>query len=116
LTQPHSKPNSVNDYVYTFSRAQRVLKIHAGYNATTGPFPAPRNGHPVFIALVDTTTTDEFLEHVKNALVAALEALPPNALVGIITLADHVSACPALFYSFLSLAHESKPIIVRMLA
>jgi hypothetical protein len=57
-----------------------------------GPFPAPRDGHHVILFLVDVTTTGEFLDHVKLALSAALEVLPPHALVGLVTLADYVRA------------------------
>lgn len=39
---------------------------------------------PVYIALVDTMCTDEFLDCVKTALTAALDALPTCALFGLI--------------------------------
>lgn len=58
--------------------------------AVNGPFPAPRNGQPVFVALVATHGSADYIELVRNGLAAALEALPPNVLVGIITLSDTV--------------------------
>ena len=59
----------------------------------SGPFPAPKKGRPVFVALVDTSAGSEFLELVKLALAATLEALPANALVGIMTVSDCVRCC-----------------------
>lgn len=56
----------------------------------SGPFPAPRDGHHVVIFVIDVSTTEEFLEHIKLAVSAALEVLPPHALVGLISAADHV--------------------------
>ena len=56
----------------------------------SGPFPAPRDGHHVVVFVVDVSTTEEFLEHIKLAVSAALEVLPPHALVGLISAADHV--------------------------
>lgn len=42
-------------------------------------------GHPAYIALVDVSSTPEFLEVVKSALLAALEALDESAAFGLIT-------------------------------
>ena len=53
-----------------------------------GPFPIPRDGRPVFIALVDTAGSPEYVELVKTGLAAALEALPPHTMVGLITVSD----------------------------
>jgi hypothetical protein len=43
--------------------------------------------------MIDISTGPDFLELVKLAVTAAVEALPPNTLVGIITLSDCVR-CP----------------------
>ncbi|GAQ81540.1 sec23/Sec24 zinc finger family protein [Klebsormidium nitens] len=40
---------------------------------------------PVYIAAVDLSAGEDFLELVKSALLAALEALPPAALFGLVT-------------------------------
>ena len=56
----------------------------------SGPFPAPRDGHHVVIFVVDVSTTEDFLDHIKLAMSAALEVLPPHTLVGLISAADHV--------------------------
>jgi Sec23/Sec24 trunk domain len=47
----------------------------------------------VFLAVVDTSAGADFLELVKLALAATLDALPPNALVGIVTVSDSVRPC-----------------------
>lgn len=67
--------------------------LAAGYRVLTGPFPAPKRGRPVFIAVVDVSASEEFLELAKLALTAALDALTPNTLVGLITLSDTVRFC-----------------------
>ena len=73
-------------------RSAMVQCGDAGYQAMSGPFPAPKKGRPVFIALIDTAAGSDFLELVKLALAATLDALPANALVGIITVSDCVRA------------------------
>eukprot|EP00193_Tetraselmis_chui_P003922 CAMPEP_0177762252 /NCGR_PEP_ID=MMETSP0491_2-20121128/6244_1 /TAXON_ID=63592 /ORGANISM="Tetraselmis chuii, Strain PLY429" /LENGTH=846 /DNA_ID=CAMNT_0019278291 /DNA_START=238 /DNA_END=2778 /DNA_ORIENTATION=+ len=45
-------------------------------------------GRPVYVAFVDVACDEEYLELVKSALLAALEALPPVALFGVITFSD----------------------------
>lgn len=65
----------------------------------SGPFPAPRDGHHVVIFVVDVSTSEEFLEHIKLAVSAALEVLPPHTLVGLISAADHVRR-PFIFRAF----------------
>mmetsp|Transcript_35145 Transcript_35145/g.91272 ORF Transcript_35145/g.91272 Transcript_35145/m.91272 type:complete len:638 (-) Transcript_35145:739-2652(-) len=47
-------------------------------------------GRPVYLALVDVACDDDFLELAKSALLAALEALPPTALFGVVTFSDKV--------------------------
>ena len=48
------------------------------------------DARPVYVALVDTCCSEDFLELVKGALLAALEALPPVALFGLVTFSDKV--------------------------
>ena len=47
---------------------------------------------PVTLALVDAGGGEEWLELVRGALAAALEALPPGALFGLVTFGTHVRA------------------------
>lgn len=47
---------------------------------------------PVTLALVDAGGGEEWLELVRGALAAALEALPPSALFGLVTFGTHVRA------------------------
>ena len=51
---------------------------------------------PLYIALVDLTGGSDFLELVRSALLAALEALPPSALFALITFSDSVPLFPPL--------------------
>ncbi|CAI7906774.1 unnamed protein product, partial [Closterium sp. NIES-53] len=46
---------------------------------------------PVYIAMVDVSGSEEFLELVKSSLLAALEALSPAALFGLVTFGSKVS-------------------------
>ena len=48
----------------------------------------------MYVALVDLSCNEEVLELVKSALAAALEALPPAGLFGLITFSDKVSSVP----------------------
>ena len=48
---------------------------------------------PVYLALVDLCCDEEFLELVRSALLAALEALPPSAVFGLVTFSDKVGVC-----------------------
>mmetsp|Transcript_68432 Transcript_68432/g.216567 ORF Transcript_68432/g.216567 Transcript_68432/m.216567 type:complete len:252 (-) Transcript_68432:72-827(-) len=47
-------------------------------------------GRPVYVALVDLAASEDFLELVKSSLLAALEALAPSALFGLITFSHKV--------------------------
>lgn len=51
-------------------------------------------GQPIYLALVDVTCSLDFLELVKSGLLAALEALVPNALFGLVTFSSKVTAPP----------------------
>ncbi|XP_051217224.1 protein transport protein SEC23 D [Lolium perenne] len=45
---------------------------------------------PVYVAAVDLSSSEEFLELVKSALLAALEALSPGSLFGILTYSSKI--------------------------
>lgn len=45
---------------------------------------------PVYVALVDATGSEDYIELVKSALLAALEALPLSALFGLATFTNQV--------------------------
>ena len=47
---------------------------------------------PLWVALVDTTGTEEYLELVRCSLLAALEALPPCTEFGLATFSDKVTS------------------------
>ncbi len=48
-------------------------------------------GRPVYVAVVDTTCDDDFLELVRNTLLSALLAIGPHALFGLVTISSRVS-------------------------
>ncbi len=50
---------------------------------------------PVLLALVDATGGDEWIELVRSALLAALEAVPPYTLFGLCTFSNKVSRANA---------------------
>ncbi|KAK9823450.1 hypothetical protein WJX72_002854 [[Myrmecia] bisecta] len=71
---------------------------------------------PIYLALVDVACSEEFLELVKSALLAALEAIPPAALFGLVTfsrkvgLYDLQGAAPvALHVALLASSEEDAP-------
>lgn len=84
----------------------QIHQCYAGYQVLTGPFPAPKKGRPIFIAVVDVSAEAAFLELVKMAVSAAIEALPPNTLVGIITLSDCVRCLLSCLTQFKSAGFE----------
>ncbi|KAK3142681.1 hypothetical protein QOZ80_4BG0349890 [Eleusine coracana subsp. coracana] len=45
---------------------------------------------PVYVAAIDLSSSEEFLELVKSALLAALEALPPGSLFGLLTFSSKI--------------------------
>lgn len=47
---------------------------------------------PVYLGLVDLCGGEDCVEQSRSALLAALEALPPEALFGLITFSNKVSA------------------------
>lgn len=47
-------------------------------------------GQPVFVAAVDLSASEEFLELIKSALLAALEALGPGVLFGLATFSHKI--------------------------
>eukprot|EP00741_Cyanophora_paradoxa_P011664 tig00020563_g11269.t1 len=53
--------------------------------------PAPRgDSGPVFLALIDLASSEEFVEMVKSGLLAALEGMPPSSRVALIPFSDRV--------------------------
>ena len=50
------------------------------------------HGVPMYVALVDVCGGDEYLELIRSALQAALEAMPAGALFGLITFSTRVTA------------------------
>ncbi|KAL7173963.1 hypothetical protein ACSBR2_033257 [Camellia fascicularis] len=46
--------------------------------------------HPVYVAAVDLSSSEEFLELIKSALLAALEALGPGSLFGLATFSHKI--------------------------
>ncbi|KAL3689756.1 hypothetical protein R1sor_016065 [Riccia sorocarpa] len=47
-------------------------------------------GRPVFVAAVDLSASEDFLELVKSALLAALEAISPGSLFGLVTFSHKI--------------------------
>ncbi|EEE60965.1 hypothetical protein OsJ_14735 [Oryza sativa Japonica Group] len=45
---------------------------------------------PVYVAAIDLSSSEEFLELVKSALLAALEAIPPGSLFGLLTFSSKI--------------------------
>eukprot|EP00195_Chlamydomonas_chlamydogama_P017072 CAMPEP_0202896248 /NCGR_PEP_ID=MMETSP1392-20130828/5266_1 /ASSEMBLY_ACC=CAM_ASM_000868 /TAXON_ID=225041 /ORGANISM="Chlamydomonas chlamydogama, Strain SAG 11-48b" /LENGTH=777 /DNA_ID=CAMNT_0049581523 /DNA_START=303 /DNA_END=2636 /DNA_ORIENTATION=+ len=86
------------------------IPIYAGLQGICGPAP-------VYIALVDTAGEEDFIELVRSALLAALEALPPGALFGLITFSNKLglhdlrSPTPAVRYIPI---FESQPLLVPL--
>lgn len=50
------------------------------------------DGKPIYIALVDLTCGVDFLELVKSGLLAALEAVPPASVFGLVTFSHKVDS------------------------
>ena len=49
------------------------------------------DGQPIYIALIDLTCSLDFLELVKSGLLAALEAVSPASLFGLVTFSHKVN-------------------------
>uniref|UniRef100_A0A0D9ZKH9 Sec23/Sec24 helical domain-containing protein n=1 Tax=Oryza glumipatula TaxID=40148 RepID=A0A0D9ZKH9_9ORYZ len=45
---------------------------------------------PVYVAAIDLSSSEDFLELVKSALLAALEAIPPGSLFGLLTFSSKI--------------------------
>lgn len=60
----------------------------------------PVYGTPMYVALVDVCAGDDYLELVKSALQAALEAMPAGSLFGLITFSSRVRASRGLEISW----------------
>eukprot|EP00892_Ulva_mutabilis_P001550 jgi/Ulvmu1/11396/UM075_0058.1 len=67
-----------------------LKSVRDGFRVTSGPYPAPRNGHPIVLFFVDICGSEEFLDQVRLALSAALQVLSPHTLVGLITVGERV--------------------------
>ncbi|CAM6129440.1 unnamed protein product [Calypogeia fissa] len=69
---------------------------------------------PVFVAAVDLSASEEFLELVKSSLLAALEALSPGSLFGLVTfshkigLYDIQGAVPVVKYVIIPADNDGK--------
>lgn len=81
--------------------AQHTCLAHSSQPCPPRPAPPRPQGHveeevweveaqPLYVAVVDAACSPEFLEVVRSALLAALEALPPAAFFGLITVAEEV--------------------------
>ena len=57
------------------------------------------DGQPIYIALIDLTCSLDFLELVKSGLLAALEAVPPASLFGLVTFSHKVKCVNAAISS-----------------
>ncbi|WOL03496.1 protein transport protein SEC23-like [Canna indica] len=55
-----------------------------------GSGEAEMQARPVYVAAVDLSSSEEFLELVKSALLAALEALVPGSLFGLVTFSHKI--------------------------
>ncbi|KAL6652852.1 hypothetical protein ACP70R_011777 [Stipagrostis hirtigluma subsp. patula] len=51
---------------------------------------APAATTPVYVAAIDLSSSEEFVELVKSALLAALEALSPGSLFGLLTFSNKI--------------------------
>ena len=58
--------------------------------AQGGAAQRPVYGTPMYVALVDVCGGEDYLELVRSALQAALEAMPAGALFGLITFSSRV--------------------------
>lgn len=64
------------------------------------------DGQPIYIALIDLTCNLDFLELVKSGLLAALEAVSPASLFGLVTFSHKVKCTNAAISSFFCVAHS----------
>ncbi|KAJ4980050.1 hypothetical protein NE237_010830 [Protea cynaroides] len=55
-----------------------------------GPGEEPMQARPVYVAAVDLSSSEEFLELIKSAVLAALEALGPGSLFGLATFSHKI--------------------------
>ena len=68
--------------------ATRTFQCAQGGNGARG---AAVHGVPMYVALVDVCGGEEYVELIRSALQAALEAMPAGALFGLITFSTRVS-------------------------
>ncbi|KAJ6796483.1 protein transport protein SEC23 [Iris pallida] len=77
-SQPQSCPEMCSSFV--------DLELEGGEDVASGGGQA----RPVYVAAVDLSSSEEFLELIKSALLAALEALGPGSLFGLITFSHKI--------------------------
>lgn len=71
-----------------------------------------REAEQSYIALIDLSCNEEFLELVKSSLLAAIESLPANAHLGLITFST--KACPAIvLILYVGVAHCFAALLAR---
>ncbi|OAY63956.1 Protein transport protein SEC24 [Ananas comosus] len=72
-----------------YSQAQSCPEMCSSFIDLEIPVEVSENegigARPVYIAAVDLSSSEEFLELIKSALLAALEALAPGSLFGLVT-------------------------------
>jgi len=83
---------------WPFLRA-RIVEMTGGvpdHVVQAGVVPESRieEARPVYLAMVDLSCNEEFLEVVQTSLLAALEALPSVARFGLVTFSNKVHKAP----------------------
>lgn len=70
--------------------AQPEVELEVARDVITLDPRRPVGTAPVYVALVDLAAADDVLELVRSAILAAVEAVGPDALFGIVTFSDRV--------------------------
>ncbi len=73
-----------------FAANQRSGKAYITLQDGDGARPEAVHGVPMYVALVDVCGGEDYLELIRSALQAALEAMPAGALFGLITFSTRV--------------------------
>lgn len=63
----------------------KPAELHANYTTLTYTLPLPPGPPPVYLFCIDTCMEEEELNALKTTLLSALDFLPSNAIVGLIT-------------------------------
>lgn len=88
--------NSLSDaHTLRYSSPQTCPELSSSFIDMEIPEDEPAvkdefQGQPVFVAAVDLSASEEFLELIKSALLAALEALEPGVLFGLATFSHKI--------------------------